>query len=89
MTKTMMAAAVALALPALGSFTTQARAEIDYPYCLTYVEGWSGLVERCDFSTMQQCQMSAGGLNGSCEYNRRFRFRDQDVTHRRRAPSPR
>ena len=86
MTKTMMAAAVALALPALGSFTTQARAEIDYPYCLSYVEGWGGLVERCDYSTMQQCQMSAGGLNGSCNYNRRMLFPNPNAPQSRRAP---
>lgn len=86
MTKTMMAAAVALALPALGSFTTQARAEIDYPYCLIYASGWDGLIERCDFSTMEQCRMSAGGLNGSCEYNRRMLWPNSNAPQSRRAP---
>lgn len=89
MKKYMTAAAVVLALPALGSFMSQARAEIDYPYCLTYSEGWGGLVERCDYSTMEQCRMSAGGLNGSCDYNRRMRFAPDNAPQRRRATTPR
>jgi hypothetical protein len=44
----------------------------DYPYCMTYVEGWSGAIERCDYSTMAQCQASAQGLNGSCAPNWRL-----------------
>jgi hypothetical protein len=44
---------------------------VEYPYCMTHVEGWSGVIERCDFMTMEQCQASAGGLNGSCAPNRR------------------
>lgn len=84
MKKYITAAAVALALPALGSFTNEARAEIDYPYCLSYVEGWGGLVERCDYSTLQQCQMSAGGLSGSCDTNRRMRWPVENAPQRRR-----
>ncbi|MCC6494387.1 MAG: DUF3551 domain-containing protein [Pirellulales bacterium] len=45
---------------------------VEYPYCMTHVESWAGAIERCDFSTMAQCQASAAGLNGSCEPNRRL-----------------
>lgn len=61
-------------LPALAGLmiagSTAAQA-VEYPYCLTYVEGWSGAIERCDFSTLAQCQASAAGLNGACAPNRR------------------
>lgn len=46
----------------------------EYPYCLTYVEGWAGTIERCDYSTMAQCQASSGGLNGTCAPNWRLSF---------------
>lgn len=47
---------------------------IDYPYCMTHTEGWSGAIERCDFSTLAQCQASASGLNGSCAENWRLAY---------------
>lgn len=50
---------------------TPARA-IDYPYCMTYVEGWGGAIERCDYATMAQCQASTGGLSGTCAPNWRL-----------------
>ena len=46
----------------------------EYPYCMTYVEGWSGAIERCDFTTMAQCQASTGGLNGTCAPNWRLAY---------------
>lgn len=49
-------------------------AAIDYPYCMTYIEGWSGAIERCDYATLEQCRASAGGLNGSCARNWRLEF---------------
>ena len=55
----------------LGSAPAQA---VEYPYCMTYVEGWSGAIERCDFATMAQCQASAGGLGGSCAPNWRLAY---------------
>lgn len=45
---------------------------IDYPYCMTYVQGWSGSIEQCDYTTMAQCQASTGGLNGTCAPNWRL-----------------
>lgn len=53
----------------LGQAPAQAT---DYPYCMTYVQGWSGAIEQCDYSTMAQCQASAGGLNGTCAPNWRM-----------------
>ena len=44
----------------------------EYPYCMTYHEGWSGAIERCDFSTIDQCRASALGLNGYCASNWRL-----------------
>jgi len=58
-----------LVLPGL----TPAQAT-EYPYCMTYVEGWSGAIERCDYATMAQCQASAGGLGGSCTPNWRLAY---------------
>lgn len=46
----------------------------EYPYCMTYVEGWAGTIERCDYSTLAQCQASSSGLNGSCAPNWRFAY---------------
>ncbi|MEW6769082.1 MAG: DUF3551 domain-containing protein [Pseudomonadota bacterium] len=69
----MFATASLLAAPALVTSATRAEA-IQYPVCLSYVEGWSGVVERCEYTTMQQCQMSASGLNGSCYDNWRYAY---------------
>ena len=76
-------ALIAVAASAFAAFSSPAKAAIDYPYCLTSIEGWSGAVERCDYSTLAQCRMSASGLNGSCDVNRRY------VTPVERAPQRR
>ena len=65
-TRTLLALA---GLLALSHGTAQAT---EYPYCLTYTEGWSGAIERCDYSTMAQCQASGQGLNGTCAANWRL-----------------
>lgn len=69
----MFAAASVLAAPALVTSATRAEA-IQYPVCLSYVEGWSGIVERCEFTSIQQCQWSAQGLSGSCYANWRYAY---------------
>ena len=69
----MLAAASALAAPALVTSSTRAEA-IEYPYCLGYSEGWGGYVQRCEYSTLDQCRMSAQGLNGSCDANWRYAY---------------
>jgi hypothetical protein len=44
----------------------------EYPYCLFHVEAFGGGIEQCDFTTMDQCRMSASGLGGSCTTNWRL-----------------
>lgn len=55
----------------LGQAPAQAT---EYPYCMTYSDGWGGAVERCDYSTMAQCYASTGGLNGTCAPNWRLAY---------------
>jgi len=50
----------------LGAASSQARAEIDYPYCLTN----SGIEGRCDYTTLEQCKAAAAG--GYCVANFRY-----------------
>lgn len=69
----MAAAAMLLAAPALLSSATRAEA-IEYPYCVSYVMGWSGMTERCEFTSMEQCRLSARGLNGTCAANWRYAY---------------
>jgi hypothetical protein len=59
---------------------------VEYPYCLTYVEGWSGTIERCEYTTMQQCQASGSGLNGSCAPNWRLGFKNESAETPDRSP---
>lgn len=44
----------------------------EYPYCLNHVEAFGGGIERCDYTTMAQCQMSSAGVGGSCYANWRL-----------------
>lgn len=44
----------------------------EYPICLNYVHGRLGAVERCEFSTVEQCRFAALGLQGSCALNWRY-----------------
>ena len=68
-----VAAVAALATSTLVTSASRAEAT-EYPFCLSYVEGWSGMVLRCEYSTMEQCRMSAQGLNGSCDPNWRYAY---------------
>lgn len=61
-----MAAIAALAI-VLDAASSQARAEIDYPYCLVHGGGVEG---RCDYTTLEQCKASAAG--GYCIENFRY-----------------
>lgn len=65
-TRTLLALA---GLLALNPGTAQAT---EYPYCLTFIESWAGSIERCDYSTIAQCEASAQGLSGSCAANWRL-----------------
>lgn len=62
-----------------------ARAEaIEYPYCVTTAEGRGGTIERCDFATMEQCQMTARVTNGICGANWRLELTRRDSQPARR-----
>ena len=50
--------------------SSQARAEIDYPYCLVHGGGVEG---RCDYTTLEQCKAAAAG--GYCIENFRYQAR--------------
>lgn len=50
----------------------------EYPYCLSYTQGWSGMIEDCSYSTMEQCRMSTGGIAGSCAPNWRLQFKSSN-----------
>ena len=82
-----------LALAGLMMIGHEPARAIDYPYCMTHVESWAGAIERCDFSTMAQCQASAAGLNGSCAPNYRAapaaNFSSDPVAKRRKRSSRR
>lgn len=49
----------------------------EYPFCMTTVEAFAGAIERCDFTTMQQCRGSTAGVNGSCAPNWRLAYRNE------------
>lgn len=51
----------------------------EYPYCMSYVQGWSGMIEDCSYSTMEQCRLSTGGLAGSCAPNWRLQFKSDNT----------
>jgi hypothetical protein len=56
----------------------EAQAATEYPYCLSYTQGWSGMIEDCSYSTMEQCRMSTGGIAGSCAPNWRLQFKNSN-----------
>ena len=58
----------ALVLGALGS-VTEARAEVDYPWCLVPSRFTVGT---CYYSTLEQCRAAAFGNTGSCDRNHRY-----------------
>lgn len=82
-----------LALAGLMMIGHEPARAIDYPYCMTHVDSWAGTIERCDFSTMAQCQASAMGLSGSCGPNYRAapaaNFPSDPAAKRRKHPSHR
>lgn len=58
------------AVIAAGAATPSAARE--YPICLNHVQGRMGAVERCDFTTVEQCRLAGLGLQGSCAPNWRY-----------------
>lgn len=66
MPRPLIMTAAILTLASVLDATSQARAEVDYPYCLAnggYVQG------RCEYTTLEQCKASASGLGGYCAEN--------------------
>ena len=61
-------AMAALALCALG-FATDARANVEYPWCLTPSRFTVGT---CYYTTLDQCRAAASGNVGTCERNPRY-----------------
>ncbi|MET4386843.1 hypothetical protein ABIB73_002592 [Bradyrhizobium sp. F1.4.3] len=68
--------------------TCPARADYDYPWCITDSEyGYPG---DCSYQTRQQCLLSASGRKGYCGENPRFILRGppQQPAPRGRRVSP-
>ena len=61
-------ALAALAVTALG-FANDAKAGVEYPYCLVPSRFTVGT---CYYSTLEQCRAAASGNVGSCERNPRY-----------------
>jgi hypothetical protein len=52
----------------------------NYPYCMSRVAGRIGMVEECNYVSMEQCWANATGLAGSCAPNWRLQYdRDHGV----------
>lgn len=49
--------------------TREARADVEYPYCLVASRFTLGT---CYYATLAQCQAAAAGNIGSCERNPRY-----------------
>jgi hypothetical protein len=56
------------AMAGAGQLARPASAEINYPYCRG-VSGGEGSEKRCDFTTLEQCRVTASGLGGTCYPN--------------------
>ena len=56
------------AMASAGQLASPASAEINYPFCRG-VSGGEGSEKRCDFSTLEQCRVTASGLGGTCYQN--------------------
>ena len=46
----------------------------NFPYCMSRVAGRIGMVEECNYVSMEQCWASSVGVNGSCAPNWRLEY---------------
>lgn len=46
----------------------------NYPYCMSRVAGRIGMVEECNYVSMEQCWANSVGLAGSCAPNWRLQY---------------
>jgi hypothetical protein len=68
--------ATVIALAATSFAATQARAEIDYPWCAMTSTGQSGKPS-CVYATLEQCRAFLAGQSGSCVRNARIVLQEQ------------
>jgi hypothetical protein len=57
--------------------STPASAGGNYPYCMSRVAGRMGMVEECNYVSMEQCWANSTGVNGSCAPNWRLQYYQQ------------
>ena len=63
-----LSAPAVLAICALG-FASDARADVEYPYCLVPSRFTVGT---CYYTTLEQCRAAASGNVGTCDRNPRY-----------------
>ncbi len=64
----------ALSFAALLATTAPLSAGGNYPYCMSRVAGRIGMVEECNYVSMEQCWANSVGLAGSCAPNWRLQY---------------
>ena len=64
---------IAVSTASLVTIASHAQA-IEYPYCGSVAAGRTGIVERCEYTTMEQCRASVSGLAGTCAANWRLAY---------------
>lgn len=67
MTKSIVALLAVAALTSALAMSSQARAEIKYPWC--GISGTGGGGTNCGFTSFDQCRAAMSGTNGSCFEN--------------------
>ena len=60
-----------LTLLALGSLTTPATAQTNYPWCSNFADGFGGT--NCGFVSYEQCMATVRGSGGYCDKNDTYR----------------
>ncbi len=62
---------------------SDARANIEYPWCAVY-SGDAGGASNCGFTTWQQCMATVSGIGGFCEPNQFYHLQQPAVRKRKR-----
>jgi hypothetical protein len=75
----MVTAVIAVAASSLAS--SQARAEIEYPWCGNSPAGQS-TGPKCTNTSLEQCQAALFGMNGWCTRNSQAVWREQQGSRR-------
>ena len=61
----------------------------NFPYCMSRVAGRIGMVEECNYISMEQCWANSTGVNGSCAPNWRLEYYRQQRAAEDRVTRPR